>query len=363
MAASAREMGIDRGERSAELIVQLVRETASGGLLGFEHAEGDAAELAGLRFHLFKNTRGDAHGDARREQGDQQTSAQQQHGIGDETLRLAVHADPRFDRAGVARIDQPGDHAGDVLVHGEQVARGRARHLAARKELPRFRGEIENGALQAVPGVFVRSALRGGDQAMNFAIGLIEIGEHAAAIDLIGRTGDLVEGGVENLLFALDFIDQADDDQLALDQTGGAGGEGAGVVHADDRRGHQQRDHGGEPDYQNAFGASQRYKVELRPHSLVLSVTGACLLWVGWFGFNAGSALSAGSLATSAFVATHFGAAAATLGWMFAEWIGAGKPSVLGAASGAVAGLVAITPASGFVKPGPALIIGFAAGW
>ena len=100
----------------------------------------------------------------------------------------------------------------------------------------------------------------------------------------------------------------------------------------------------------------------MRPHSLVLSVIGACLLWVGWFGFNAGSALAASSLATSAFVATHFGAAAATLGWMFAEWIGAGKPSVLGAASGAVAGLVAITPASGFVKPGPALIIGLAAG-
>jgi Amt family ammonium transporter len=111
------------------------------------------------------------------------------------------------------------------------------------------------------------------------------------------------------------------------------------------------------------LGHRKGYKADpMRPHSLVLSVAGACLLWVGWFGFNAGSALAASSLATSAFVATHFGAAAATLGWMFAEWIGAGKPSVLGAASGAVAGLVAITPASGFVKPGPALIIGLAAG-
>jgi Amt family ammonium transporter len=111
------------------------------------------------------------------------------------------------------------------------------------------------------------------------------------------------------------------------------------------------------------LGHRKGYKADpMRPHSLVLSVAGACLLWVGWFGFNAGSALAASSLASSAFVATHFGAAAATLGWMFAEWIGSGKPSVLGAASGAVAGLVAITPASGFVKPGPALIIGAAAG-
>jgi len=100
----------------------------------------------------------------------------------------------------------------------------------------------------------------------------------------------------------------------------------------------------------------------MKPHSLVISVIGACLLWVGWFGFNAGSALAASGLATSAFVATHFGAAAATLGWMLAEWIRHGKPSVLGAISGAVAGLVAITPASGFVKPFPALLIGFIAG-
>jgi Amt family ammonium transporter len=100
----------------------------------------------------------------------------------------------------------------------------------------------------------------------------------------------------------------------------------------------------------------------MRPHNLVLSVIGAGMLWVGWFGFNAGSALSAGSLATSAFVATHFGAAAAALAWMFAEWFVTGKPSVLGAISGAVAGLVAITPASGFVQPFPAILIGAAAG-
>ena len=101
---------------------------------------------------------------------------------------------------------------------------------------------------------------------------------------------------------------------------------------------------------------------QMRPHNLVLSVIGACLLWVGWFGFNAGSAVAASALATSAFVATHFATAAAALAWMFAEWIRSGKPSVLGAISGAVAGLVAITPASGFVKPMPALAIGVAAG-
>ncbi len=100
----------------------------------------------------------------------------------------------------------------------------------------------------------------------------------------------------------------------------------------------------------------------MKPHNLVLSVIGACLLWVGWFGFNAGSAVSASALATSAFVATHFGAAAAALGWMFAEWVRHGKPSMLGGISGAVAGLVAITPASGFVQPFPALLIGFLAG-
>jgi ammonium transporter, Amt family len=98
------------------------------------------------------------------------------------------------------------------------------------------------------------------------------------------------------------------------------------------------------------------------PHSVVLSFIGACLLWVGWFGFNAGSALNAGSLATSAFVATHFAAAAAALGWALAEWVRNGKPSVLGGISGAVAGLVAITPAAGFVGPMPALVIGAVAG-
>jgi ammonium transporter, Amt family len=103
-------------------------------------------------------------------------------------------------------------------------------------------------------------------------------------------------------------------------------------------------------------------KDQMPPHSVVLSFIGACLLWVGWFGFNAGSALAAGSLATSAFVATHFAAAAAAVGWAAAEWIRNGKPSVLGGISGAVAGLVAITPASGFVKPMPALAIGLIAG-
>jgi ammonium transporter, Amt family len=98
------------------------------------------------------------------------------------------------------------------------------------------------------------------------------------------------------------------------------------------------------------------------PHSVVLSFIGACLLWVGWFGFNAGSALSAGGLATSAFVATHFGAAAAVVGWGGAEWLRNGKPSALGAISGAVAGLVAITPAAGFVGPMSALAIGLIAG-
>jgi Amt family ammonium transporter len=98
------------------------------------------------------------------------------------------------------------------------------------------------------------------------------------------------------------------------------------------------------------------------PHSVVLSFIGACLLWVGWFGFNAGSALSASSLATSAFVATHFGAAAAALGWSAAEWWRNGKASTLGAISGAVAGLVAITPAAGFVSPMSAIAIGLLAG-
>ena len=100
----------------------------------------------------------------------------------------------------------------------------------------------------------------------------------------------------------------------------------------------------------------------MKPHNLVISVIGACLLWVGWFGFNAGSAVAASALATSAFVATHFATAAAVLGWILAEWLRNGKPSMLGAISGAVAGLVAITPASGFVQPFPAILIGFIAG-
>jgi Amt family ammonium transporter len=103
-------------------------------------------------------------------------------------------------------------------------------------------------------------------------------------------------------------------------------------------------------------------KIPMPPHSVVLSFIGACLLWVGWFGFNAGSALASGTLATSAFVATHFGAAAATVGWAGGEWIRNGRPSALGAISGAVAGLVAITPAAGFVGPRAALAIGLIAG-
>jgi Amt family ammonium transporter len=100
----------------------------------------------------------------------------------------------------------------------------------------------------------------------------------------------------------------------------------------------------------------------LAPHNLPMTVLGAAILWFGWFGFNAGSALAAGDLATSAFVNTHTAAAAATLSWVFAEWIHRRKPTVLGAASGCVAGLVAITPASGFVQPVGALAIGLIAG-
>ena len=99
------------------------------------------------------------------------------------------------------------------------------------------------------------------------------------------------------------------------------------------------------------------------PHSMVLSFIGACLLWVGWFGFNAGSALAASPLATSAFINTHFATAAAAIGWTIFEWLHNGKPTALGAISGAVAGLVAITPASGFVQPMSAMAIGLAAGF
>jgi Amt family ammonium transporter len=103
-------------------------------------------------------------------------------------------------------------------------------------------------------------------------------------------------------------------------------------------------------------------RVPMAPHNLPFAVIGAAMLWVGWFGFNAGSALGANGLASSAFMATHTAASVAALGWMIAEWIKSGKPTMLGAASGAVAGLVAITPASGFVTPLAAIVIGFLAG-
>lgn len=98
------------------------------------------------------------------------------------------------------------------------------------------------------------------------------------------------------------------------------------------------------------------------PHNLPMAITGAALLWFGWFGFNAGSALSCSGLAANAFVVTHISASVAALAWVFAEWIHSGKPTTLGAASGAVAGLVAITPACGFVGPVSAIIIGLVAG-
>jgi Amt family ammonium transporter len=101
---------------------------------------------------------------------------------------------------------------------------------------------------------------------------------------------------------------------------------------------------------------------KMAPHNLTLTLIGASLLWVGWFGFNAGSAGAADGRAGMAMLVTQMATAAAALGWMFAEWISRGKPSVLGIASGAVAGLVAITPASGFVGPTPAVIIGLIAG-
>ena len=101
---------------------------------------------------------------------------------------------------------------------------------------------------------------------------------------------------------------------------------------------------------------------ELRPHNIPMSVLGAGILWFGWFGFNAGSALASGTLAGSAFLTTHLSAAAGLLAWNLAEILTEGKPTVLGAASGAVAGLVGITPAAGFVGPMPAIIIGLIAG-
>ncbi len=103
-------------------------------------------------------------------------------------------------------------------------------------------------------------------------------------------------------------------------------------------------------------------KESMQPHNLTLTLIGASLLWVGWFGFNAGSAVAADGRAGMAMAATQIATAAAALAWMFAEWIVKGKPSVLGIASGAVAGLVAITPASGFVGPTPSVVIGAVAG-
>jgi Amt family ammonium transporter len=103
-------------------------------------------------------------------------------------------------------------------------------------------------------------------------------------------------------------------------------------------------------------------RVPMPPHNLPFAVIGAAMLWVGWFGFNGGSALGANGLASSAFMATHTAASMAAMGWMIAEWIKSGKPTMLGAASGAVAGLVAITPASGYVTPMAAIVIGLAAG-
>ncbi len=111
------------------------------------------------------------------------------------------------------------------------------------------------------------------------------------------------------------------------------------------------------------LGGRRGYPREpMMPHNVVYSLIGTGLLWVGWYGFNAGSALNAGGLATSAFAATHFSAAAAAMSWMFVEWLTKGKPSVLGAASGMVAGLATITPASGFVSIPAAFCIGATGG-
>ncbi len=111
------------------------------------------------------------------------------------------------------------------------------------------------------------------------------------------------------------------------------------------------------------LGKREGYPYEkMMPHSLVLSFIGACLLWVGWFGFNAGSALAASPLATSAFVATHFASASGAVSWMIADKIRNGKASALGAISGAVAGLATVTQGAGFVQPFSAILIGLAAG-
>lgn len=111
------------------------------------------------------------------------------------------------------------------------------------------------------------------------------------------------------------------------------------------------------------IGSRRGYPHEpMLPHNLPLTLLGGGLLWFGWFGFNAGSAVASGALATSAFVATHLATAAAVMGWLVAEWKHRGKPTLLGAVSGAVAGLVAITPACGFVGPMAAILIGLVAG-
>jgi Amt family ammonium transporter len=103
-------------------------------------------------------------------------------------------------------------------------------------------------------------------------------------------------------------------------------------------------------------------KEPIQPHNLTYTVLGAAMLWVGWFGFNAGSELLSDGLTSSAFAVTHFSAAAGAVAWATTEWVVLGKPSVLGASSGAVAGLVCITPAAGFVQPMPALLMGALAG-
>ncbi len=111
------------------------------------------------------------------------------------------------------------------------------------------------------------------------------------------------------------------------------------------------------------LGKRKGYKVEIMaPHNLTMTLLGAALLWFGWFGFNAGSAVASGALATSAFVVTHIAAAAAALSWMLTEWLHRGRPTALGFVSGAVAGLVGITPASGFIGPMPALLLGVLVG-
>ncbi|HEX8948885.1 MAG TPA: ammonium transporter, partial [Dissulfurispiraceae bacterium] len=110
------------------------------------------------------------------------------------------------------------------------------------------------------------------------------------------------------------------------------------------------------------IGKRNGHSHDFTPHNLPMTVIGAGLLWFGWFGFNAGSALSSGALTATTFVATHASAVSATLIWVIIEWVHRGKPTMFGAATGSIAGLATITPASGFVGPIPALVIGLAAG-